>query len=342
MSTLHEALPDLAVVDLSNVCGSTEITRGEPSMTRWEVLRSAWQRTMRRDQKFHLVAKSNLYASLRDGRQQFDRLREVGKLEVAADDDERILEFARDETALIISNDLYTDHLKITGLTGLKAFGWKRTDSGIVFMPRTLDRLLSAMISRRQVEQVIKDYDLTRTELSRRWVCTSPSCSRAVVTLPFREHGHLVCPDCGGWVRAGKPWSSPVWIKALFDRTVVAGDIVVEDGEELIVGRDFLADLWDAELPMNVDQYKDALETVSRNHVAIRNAEGSLEFRDLGSKNGTRTRKAGAGNKNLWLPPSPPTSQGPFTSRMRLQLGSKFQLEISGRSLHDAYRADLG
>lgn len=334
-------LPELAVVDFSNVCASTEIKPGHgPTLTRWTVLKSAWQRKMNRNQKFHMVAKTTLYPSLTEGRHEFERLRDDGQLEVAENDDARILEFARDHGALIISRDLYTDHLKMTGITGLKAFGWKRHGPQITFTERTLERPFSALISRRQVDQVIKDYDLTREELSARWLCSNTSCATDVIALPFREDGHLVCPECGDWVRAGAPWRNPVWIKAMFDKTVLAGDIVIEDGDELLVGRGFLQRLWNAQLSVDWDKYNDALATVSREHVAISNTAGTLQFRDLGSKNGTRVRRANPGKRNLWLPASPPTEHGAFTDRMRLQLGSTFQLEMSGRSLHDAYRAD--
>lgn len=225
-------------VDLSNVAKDELLgySTEHAAMSRWDRLKAVWTRERPAPPAtFLLIADSSLVRALSAGdRTRLAQLVERGQAVVVPDADVEVLRRAVHSCGVALSNDRYVDHRKTEGLDRAQLVGWVVRGDSIRLQQRSLERLLSAVISARAKKQALKDLGLREDapELDYRWFCRNDGCSTDLVVLPLLTRGNVTCPDCGSFLDRGDPWSDPIWLKVLHDGKEVRR-FVLEAGEVL-------------------------------------------------------------------------------------------------------------
>lgn len=120
---------------------------------------------------------------------------------------------------------------------------------------------------------------------SRRWRCADPSCfarklyPERLSVMPKKRLGAVVCPGCESPLEDLGPAPSSILVKVGI-ASIATAEFIVEEGHDFFIGRGSERS-WDVvgDLPVRA--------RVSRDHVELRNKNGSLLARDASSRNGT-------------------------------------------------------
>lgn len=301
MNTSPDRAPQV-FVDLSNVTKDPLLgpSNAHAALSRWERLRTLWVRD-RGPARFTLVADASLPRALsRPDRMNLDRLIERGEAVVVPDADTEVLRQAIAAPGIALSNDRYVDHRRTAGLQGARLVGWVVRGPNVRLQERTLDRLLSAVISARAHRQELKELGLSQRspELRFRWTCSDPACPAGVVAVPRMMRGSAMCPECGAYLDRGEPWQNPIWIKVLHGPAEVLR-FVLEDGEYVFIGSGTAEDI------ISLAEDADAAErpALAERHLEVENEAGVLRARDAGSTRGSAVRLPAAGERNVFRPP---------------------------------------
>lgn len=325
---------DSLVVDLSNVAKDPLLgfSTQHASLVRWDRLQTVWTQDRGIPEHVLLVADSSLVSALsRQEKLRLERWVASNYAIVVPDADVEVLRHAREVDGIALSNDRYVDHRRIEGLERVKLVGWVVRGGEIRLQNRSLDRLLSAMISERGYKQEMKRQGLDKDapELKFRWRCAYDGCNEDLVLLPTNVRGSLQCPRCSSYLEQGRPWNSPIWIKIL-DTSGEVTRFVLEDGDQVFIGRS----PGDGVIALDglVSDGQD-LSTVGERHLELQNTHGVLRIRDNGSQHGTRIRRPAAGDLNRLSPPMPILSSdyAVVGRGTKIVLGqSKVAVQISG------------
>jgi len=302
---------DQLFVDLSNVAKDPLLgfSTQHATLVRWDRLKSAWNRDRGVPAHILLVADSSLKVALnRQEQSMLERWVASKAATLVPDADVEVLRQAMAVDGIALSNDRYVDHRRIDGLQRVRLVGWVVRGGGIRFQDRSLDRLLSAMISERGYKQEMKRRGVEQDspELRFRWHCVYGGCDEDLVMLPTSINGSVRCPSCESYLEHGPLWNSPIWIK-IMDTSGEVTRFVLEDGDQVFVGRSRAHGVIALDGLVNDGQ---DLSTVDERHLELQNTEGVLNIRDNGSQHGTRVRRPAAGNLNRLSPPMPILSSG--------------------------------
>lgn len=319
-------------VDLSNVTKDPLLgqSNSHAALSRWDRLRTVWVRD-RGPARFTLVADASLPRALsRPDQMSLERMVAQGEALIVPDADTEVLRRAIASRGIALSNDRYVDHRRMAGLQGARLAGWVVRGPNIRLQDRTLDRLLSAVISARAHKQELKELGLSERspELRFRWTCSNAACTADLVAVPRLVRGSAVCPDCGAYLDRGEPWQDPIWLKVLHGPTEVLR-FVIEDGEYVFIGSGSDEDI----ISLAEDADEAERSTLAERHLELENQGGTLRVRDAGSARGSAVRLPAAGQRNVFAPPMA-LSARTFTT---VGLGSKivlggtlFVVQISG------------
>lgn len=327
----------VVVVDLSNVARDRSL--GESShladLGRWYRLRAAFRGGVDPSADFQLVADASLRQDLsRVDQTEFDRLVQEGVVTVVPDADVEVLARAIDHAGAALSNDRFVDHRRIEGLTRARLTGWVARGASIRIVARPLERLLSAVISQRALEQELKDAGLTgdSPELQTKWTCVDPACLRDLVAVPRMRAGSARCPQCDSYLDRGAPWRRPSWLKVL-DATGDLARFVLEEDDEF--------PLTEA-LAMRGLQSRDgenvSIAALIPEGVYVRNRMGAVHIYLLSPALGVRLRYPASGQRNRHSPPVP----APVDQWIALTTGLKVLLGPSGAILQLAGSKGFG
>ena len=293
-------------VDLSNVAKDPVLgfSTQHATLVRWDRLRSLWHQDRGIPEHVLLIADSSLYGALnRQEKSVLERWVASQTAILVPDADVEVLRRAVAVDGIALSNDRYVDHRRIDGLERVRLVGWVARGGNLRLQDRSLDRLLSAMISERGYKQEMKllGLDKDAPALRFRWRCIYPACEEDLVMLPISDRESFRCPRCSSYLEQGQPWESPIWIK-IMDTSGEVTRFVLEDGDQVVIGRS----TGDGVISLDglVGDAQD-LSTVEARHVELQNSEGVLRIRDNGSEHGTRIRRPAAGNLNRLSPPMP-------------------------------------
>lgn len=302
---------DSLVVDLSNVAKDPLLgfSTQHATLVRWDRLKTVWTQDRGIPEHVLLVADSSLNSALsRQEKLRLERWVASNHAMVVPDADVEVLRHSRAVNGFALSNDRFVDHRRIEGLERVKLVGWVVRGGEIRLQNRSLDRLLSAMISERGYKQEMKRQGLGKAapELKFRWRCTFDGCNEDLVLLPTNVRGSLQCPRCSSYLEQGRPWNSPIWMKIL-DTSGEVTRFVLEDGDQVFIGRSPSDGV--ISLDCLVGDGQD-LSTIEERHLELHNTDGVLRIRDNGSRHGTRIRRPAAGDLNRFSPPMPILSSG--------------------------------
>ena len=327
----------VVVVDLSNVARDRSLGASShlADLGRWYRLHAAFRAEVDPSADFQLVADASLRQDLsRVDQTEFDRLVREGDVTVVPDADVEVLARAIDHAGAALSNDRFVDHRRIEGLTRANLMGWVARGSSIRIVARPLERLLSAMISQRALQQELKDAGLTddSPELRTRWTCVDPACLLDLVAVPRMKAGSARCPQCNSYLDRGAPWRRPVWLKVL-NATGDLARFVLEDNDEL--------PLVEA-LAMRGVQSRDgenlSIAALIPEGVYVRNRLGAVHVYLLSQASGVRLRYPASGQRNLHSPPVP----APVDHWVALTTGLKVVLGPAGTTLQLAGSKGFG
>ncbi|CAB4968961.1 MAG: hypothetical protein F2840_15685 [Actinobacteria bacterium] len=293
-------------VDLSNVAKDPLLgfSADHAALSRWDRLRAVWLRDHAGQPDFTLIADSTLPRALSATDQgRLTSMVNSGAAVVVADADTEVLARAVASSGIALSNDRYVDHRKLAGLHQARLVGWVVRGENVRLQERSLERLLSAVISARAQKQIFKELGIAEDapELSYRWFCRDTGCRETLVAIPRFERRDPVCPSCGGFVDRGAPWQSPIWIKIMRGPDELCR-FVLEDGERTFVGRgqgDDVVTVGDEE------EADEALTFLAERHVELTNTEGTLHVRDNNTERGTTLRRQVKGHLGQFQPPMP-------------------------------------
>lgn len=322
-------------VDLSNVAKDELLgySTEHAALSRWDRLRSVWLRERPQSSvTFVLIADASLGRAL----SAIDRVRLsqlVARREaiVVPDADVEVLRRAVATAGIALSNDRYVDHRRTPGLDRAQLVSWVVRGESIRFQQRSLERLLSAVISARAQKQALKELGLTddAPELQYRWFCENEACANDLVALPRVAASKVTCPECGAFLDRGPTWQDPIWLKVMH-----AGDevkrFVLEDGDSVYLGRG----VGDDTISL-ADRYEYGADVIAldERHVELANEGGRLKVRDNSTGDGTSLRLPGSGQRNLLSPPVPVSSSSRtwVTRGAKVVLGrTRFTVQISG------------
>lgn len=293
-------------VDLSNVAKdpSLGVSNHHADLTRWDRLRSEWLRVHETERTFLLIADQSLSRALSRGDQaRLDWYADRDEVVVVADADVEILRRAIAAGGIALSNDRFVDHRRIADLQKAKLVGWIARVGTVRFQERSLERLLSALVSHRAQRQNLKEMGLSEDSpvLLTRWYCRDAACPIDQVGVPRMTAGSARCPECGAFLDRGDSWNSPIWIKVMHGNAEILRT-VLEDGDSVCVGSGASPDL----LPLGPGaEIADSLAKLESRHAELRNEAGRLLVRDMGTVLGTAIRQPAAGQRNFLMPPAP-------------------------------------
>lgn len=328
------------VVDLSNACRDRTLgyAHGPALWARWEKLRGAWLRRTPELSRILLVADDNLRRKLTAGDVvQYDRHEDLGDLITGGPSaDSMLLQLAQENSALVLSRDAFTEQLRTPGVSSLIVLRWEVRGSEVHFSTRSMNVPLSAVMSERDLKQLMKAQGLQTDDpvLRFRWSCRDVSCCRDIVLVPkVSPSAPPACPTCGGFLDRGQAWIRPVAVKV----KVGSADPIVlwlEDGESRVIGRGEHEGSLDLSALLDEGSGRDR---VSRRHLRLTNSQGQLVVEDLGSTCGTAVATPIAkGDKpqRQWLPRADLPANTPRVLHRgeRLYLArTKLFVELSGQ-----------
>lgn len=320
------------VVDLSNVCRDPSLGRSDrpADWTRWIRLQSALRQHLGQPISAFLVADGNLRRLMSRGDQiRFDREHENGNLITSSVADQTLLEAALDRNGHVVSNDKFTDYMRLPGILKLPILRWQAVELEIRVHDAFLQMPHSVEITRRQEQEEKKRRWADTVHLNRKWLCANVACEEEIVLVPDLKPGAASCPICGAYLQDLGPYSDAVMIKILVDGRET-NRLTLESGQSVTIGRaESTVDLTPA---LDADQVR----RISRQHLRITNAEGVVTAEDLGSSNGSELLKpAGKLGVRMWRPGTRMKSGEPRSmdpgSRVRLAR-IPVVVEVSGRS----------
>jgi len=215
---------------------------------------------------------------------------------MVADADTEVLARAMKGSGIALSNDRYVDHRKLAGLHRARLVGWVVRGENVRLQERSLERLLSAVISARAQKQAFKELGIEEDapELAFRWFCRNAACQQDLVAGPWLKHGDATCPACGAVLEKGKSWVLPIWVKVLNGPDEVIR-FVLEDSEHVFVGRGQGDDV------INIGVW--GSESPEERHIELTNSGGSLLVRDNNTVQGTVLRRQVKGRPGKFQPP---------------------------------------
>lgn len=327
----------VVVVDLSNVARDRSL--GESShladLGRWYRLRAAFRDGVDSSADFQLIADATLRRDLsRVDQTEFDRLAQAGVVTVVPDADVEVLARAIDHAGAALSNDRFVDHRRIEGLARAHLMGWVARGPSIRIVARPLERLLSAVISQRALQQELKDAGLTEDspELRNRWTCVDPACLRDLVAIPQMKAGSARCPECDSYLDRGAPWRRPVWLKVL-DPTGDLARFVLEEDDEFP-----LAELLAARGVGSREGGNTSITALIPEGLFVRNRMGIVYIYLVPGGLEVRLRYPASGERNRHSPPVP----APVDQWVALTTGLKVIFGPSGTSLQLAGSKGFG
>ncbi len=327
----------VVVVDLSNVVRDRSL--GESThladLGRWYRLRAAFKNGTDPSADFQLVADASLRQDLsRIEQTEFDRLVQQGIVTVVPDADVEVLNRAINQAGTALSNDRFVDHRRIEGLTRAHLMGWVARGASIRIVARPLERLLSAMISQRALQQELKDAGLTEDspELRTKWTCIDPECLRDLVAVPRMKAGSARCPQCDSYLDRGAPWRRPVWLKVL-DATGDLARFVLEEGDEFP-----LTEALAIRGVRSRDGENVSMAELIPEGIYVRNQLGAVYIYLLSAALGVRVRYPASGQLNRYSPPAP----APIEQWVALTTGLKVVLGPAGATLQLAGSKGFG
>lgn len=293
-------------VDLSNVSKDPLLgfSADHAALSRWDRLRAVWLRERGGQPVFTLIADSSLPRALSvTDQSRFTAMLKSGDAVMAADADTEVLTRAVTAMGIALSNDRYVDHRKLAGVDKARLVGWIVRGDTVRLQERSLERLLSAVISARAQKQTFKELGIEEDapELAFRWFCRDTVCSETLVAVPRFKRGDALCPSCGGFVYRGAPWHSPIWIKIMRGADELSR-FLLEDGESTFVGRGLGDDV--VTVAGDADDAQ-VLTHLAERHVELTNAEGALLLRDNNTEQGTTLRRQVKGQLGKFQPPMP-------------------------------------
>jgi hypothetical protein len=321
-------------VDLSNVSKDPLLgfSADHAALSRWDRLRAVWLRERGGQPVFTLVADSSLPRALSvTDHSRFTAMLNSGEAVIAADADTEVLTRAVTGMGIALSNDRYVDHRKLAGLDKARLMGWIVRGNTVRLQERSLDRLMSAVISARAQKQAFKELGIAEDspELGFRWFCRDGGCEEELLAVPRFTLGKVVCPACGGFLERGSPWRTPIWIKIMHGSNEVTR-FVLEAGERVYVGRGVGADIVTVNSP---PESNDELLGVDERHVELTNTDGRLGVRDNHTSSRTTLRRQVIGMPGKFQPPMPV----PVDGETAIGIGTKvvlgqtpFTIQIAG------------
>lgn len=322
------------IVDLSNVAKDDLLgfSHNHASLARWDRLRRVWLRDHDEPVHFTLVADGSLRRALsRADQARLEQWVTSGEAVVVPDADIEVLRLAVEAGGVALSNDRYVDHRRIPGVQRARLVGWVVRGETTRLQERSLDRLLSAVISARALKQELKEVGLAEgaPELKYRWYCRDGGCARDLITVPAMVRGSATCAACGSYLERGAAWRHPIWIKILYGTHEVAR-FVLEDGEAAFIGSGAGADV--ISLANETATTADVMALDDR-HIELRNELGRLRARDNASSRGSALRRPVAGQRNMHSPPMPlsTTAFATIGPGAKIVLGrTPFTVQVSG------------
>lgn len=323
-------------VDLSNVCRDESLgfSSERASWQRWTKLRTLVQKRLGDDAAFHLVADGNLRKMLSRSEQvAFDQARQAGTLESSDEADLVLLQGALDVGGVVVSNDNFTDYMKLDGIRNLRIIRWGMRAGAIMFSEAPLVPPHSVLITERQEREELKRHWAKSADLQHRWSCPDAHCREDYILVPNFRHGDPLCPSCESFLVESGEWRDAAMVKVLVDGEVVERRIL-EDGDSIGIG---LLPADKSHLDLSGQLGADLLERVGAEHLEVRNVEGRLIVADLVSSTGSVVLVPSDSRlkKRTWQPGRTiqPGRAVELKRGMRVRLGqTTVVVERSGRS----------
>lgn len=267
-------------VDLSNVCrdDSLGFSSQKAAWQRWTKLRTLVQKRIGEAVTFHLVADGNLRRMFsRSDQVAFDQAHQAGLLESSDEADFVLLAGALRSGSSVLSNDNFTDYMKLDGISSLTVFRWGTRAGSILISETKLVAPHSVLITERQEREELKRHWAENADLQLRWRCPDEHCQEEFILVPNFRNGEPVCPSCGSYLVESGEWQDALMVKVLADGEEVERRIL-EDGDTISIGR-LPSDGSHVDLSPHLDP--DLAERVGEEHLEVRNDRGRLLVADL-------------------------------------------------------------
>jgi hypothetical protein len=332
-------------VDVANVCLDKRLP-GRAGLRRLDLVINAWRAEVCRHVDLHLVIDASALRRLSLlGRLRAWRMRRAGRLIVAHDADEALLDHVERHGGCLLSCDRFLDKRPGRQWQPHHLFAWEVRGQMLRIIPRPPRNTQPYDISEAVERKALRTLGISRADLLalRRWTCESdvPCVTRlvspdALLVAPIQRGGRPCCPGCEQPLRDRGDRRLAVELKLVIDDAVRLRFTITE-GEPLAFGRFVLPDT--AELAALARE--GALDGLGRRHVELRRDTRGLAARPVDDRHMVRYERWAKRRRRF--EPAVPLSPGDFTvipRRDRLLLTDRVVLMRSGRSIAEAEELD--
>ncbi|MEI6620742.1 MAG: FHA domain-containing protein [Actinomycetes bacterium] len=276
----------LVLVDLSNVCRDESLgfSTEKASWPRWIRLEAAVRGHLGAETAFHLIADTNLREFLsRSDQARFDLGVRDKSIETSATADQLILDDAINRGAFVLSNDGFTDYMKMPGVLDLHILRWGVRMGSVLVTEVRLQAPHSVLITERVEQEEVKRKWANPRDLDRKWRCRNDTCIEGLVLIPKMREGSALCPSCESYLSDEGKWRDAAMVKILCGSSEI-GRLTLEDGDRCTVGR---LDDGVAGFDPSAHLAPAEADKISRRHLELRNEQGRILVEDLESTNGS-------------------------------------------------------
>ncbi len=322
------------LVDLSNACRDTALgfSSNGASWQRWLRLRAAVCVRLGDSVTFFLVADSNLRRLFsRSDQIRYDQSLADGVLEVSDEADRLLLATAVGRNAGVLSNDRFTDYLKMPGVAKLKVLRWGVRMGTVLLSEVQMELPHSILVTERAEREERKRNWADAADLKRRWRCANAACPETSVLVPDFRNNSALCPRCSSYLFDDGDWNLAAMVKVLCYGEEV-GRFILEDGDRLVMGA--ASDSGAVDISQRLKS-SDA-GRVSARHLEVSNADGQIFVEDLNSAHGSEllVPADSALRRRAWRPGARIQSGRVVALKrgFRVRLGgTQLVVELSGR-----------